>query len=392
MKKVLFLSIITFLPFLLFSQTYVPGQIYYDSTGYIEYRAGNLPIILSSPHGGNLRPSSIPNRNCSGCKYTKDAWTKEVTEGIYNEMSSETGCYPHVIINWLHRKKLDANRDIIEAADGNPTAETAWQAYHDFIDAAKHQIIEDYGRGLFLDIHGHAHPIQRIELGYLLSKNELQLSDSMLNKDTYIDKSSIRTLVGDNIQNFSHSELLRGQYSFGVIMDNKGFPCIPSSSNPFPLASEPYFAGGYNTKQHGSRDDNGKIDGIQVELNHDIRFNSVMRGLLIDSLTSGINEYIDHHYYNQYINNYCALILGVQEKTNIDLKLYPNPANNFVTITNIPIGSKLKVIDISGKLVYNSIIESEQTTISTMDIVNGVYIIQVENNGEVVNRELVVIK
>jgi len=194
-----------------------------------------------------------------------------------------------------------------------------------------------------------------------------------------IDKSSedAEIWVADNQSVDNSVELLKSKFpTVKLLINDKNYG----------------FAGGYNTKQHGSRDDNGKIDGIQVELNHDIRFNSVMRGLLIDSLTSGINEYIDHHYYNQYINNYCALILGVQEKTNIDLKLYPNPANNFVTITNIPIGSKLKVIDISGKLVYNSIIEREQTTISTMDIVNGVYIIQVENNGEVVNRELVVIK
>ena len=117
MKKILSLSIITFIPFLLFCQTYVPGQIYYDSTGYVEYRAGNLPIILSSPHGGDLQPSSIPDRNCSGCAYLKDSWTKEITEGVYNKILSETGCYPHVIINWLHRKKFDANRDIIDAAD-----------------------------------------------------------------------------------------------------------------------------------------------------------------------------------------------------------------------------------------------------------------------------------
>ena len=44
MKKILSLSIISLLPFLLFSQTYVPGQIYFDSTGYVEYRAGNLQM------------------------------------------------------------------------------------------------------------------------------------------------------------------------------------------------------------------------------------------------------------------------------------------------------------------------------------------------------------
>ncbi len=388
MKKVISLSIIILFPLLLFSQNYVPGQIYYDSTGYIEYRAGNLPIILSSPHGGNLQPSSIPNRTCSGCKNIKDAWTKEITEGIYKKMESETGCYPHVIINLLHRKKLDANRDITEAADGNPTAESAWQAYHHFINAAKHQIIEDYGRGLFLDIHGHGHPIQRIELGYLLSKNKLQLSDSTLNTNTYIKQSSIRTLAGDNIQNISHSELIRGPYSFGTIMDHKAFSCVPSSSIPFPHANEPYFSGGYNTKRYGSRDNNGKIDGIQVELNHDIRFNSGMRKLLVDALTSGINEYLDHHYYNPYINNYCALILGVQEKTNDDLKLYPNPAHDYFYLSGEINGTELSIFNTIGQKVLSQQSNMDKVSIAFMPA--GIYFVKIVKNNKTINTKMLI--
>jgi N-formylglutamate amidohydrolase len=318
MKQILSLLMITILPFILFSQTYVPGQIYYDSTGYVEYRAGNLPIILSSPHGGDLAPSSISDRDCSGCVNVKDSWTKEITEGMYDEFVSETGCYPHVIINLLHRRKFDANRSINHAADGNPTVENAWHAYHDFINVSKNQIIEDYGRGLFLDIHGHGHAIERIELGYLIIKSELQLSDTALNTNTNIEKSSIRTLVGDNIQNISHSELLRGQNSFGTLMDSKGFPCVPSSSDPFPQGSQPYFPGGYNTYRHGSRNNNGKIDSIQLEFNQDIRFDNEKREMLIDSLVLSINEYINYYYNNQFINNYCDLTLDIKKKKRLN--------------------------------------------------------------------------
>tara|TARA_B110000046_G_scaffold63181_2_gene70626 strand:+ start:1325 stop:2497 length:1173 start_codon:yes stop_codon:yes gene_type:complete len=383
MKKILSLSIISLLPFLLFSQTYVPGQIYFDSTGYVEYRAGNLPIILSSPHGGHLQPTSIPDRNCSGCVYLKDSWTKEITEGVYNKIMSRTRCYPHVIINLLHRKKFDANRDSIDAADGNPTVEIAWQAYHDFIDSAKNQIIEDYGRGLFLDMHGHAHAIQRIELGYLLSKNELQLPDTTLNTNTIIEKSSIRRLVGLNIQNFSHSELLRGQYSFGTIIDNKGFPCVPSSSNPFPQGSEPYFSGGYNTQRHSSRDNNGKIDGIQIEINQSIRFDSIMRKMLIDSLTSGINEYVDYHFNNQFINNYCSLILGVTENNDIDLKLYPNPATDYFYISGETNNAELSIFNSFGQKV-----KSEQWSYNKVNIEllpAGLYFVRIVKNNTIMD-------
>ena len=379
MKKILSLSTIILLPFLLFSQTYVPGQIYYDSTGYVKYRAGNLPIILSSPHGGDLQPSSIPDRNCSGCVYLKDSWTKEITEGLYNKIISETGCYPHVIINLLHRKKFDANRDIIDAADGNPTVEIAWQTYHNFIDSAKNQIVEDYGRGLFLDMHGHAHTIQRIELGYLLSKNELQLTETTLNTNTYIEESSIRALVEQNIQNFSHSELLRGQYSFGTIMDDKGFPCVPSSSDPFPLGSEPYFSGGYNTQRHGSRDNNGEIDGIQIEMNQSIRFDSIMREMLVDSLNSSINEYVDYHYNSQFINNYCGLISEVTENNDIDLKLYPNPATDYFYLSGETNNTELSIFNSIGQKVRSEQWSKDKVNIELLPA--GLYFVRIVKNN-----------
>jgi len=89
-----------------FSQTFIPGNIYLDSTGYVAYRAGNLPLIISSPHGGSLQPDSIPDRTCSGCVTVGDAYTKTIAEGMYDEIFKKTGCYPHVIINLLHRKKI----------------------------------------------------------------------------------------------------------------------------------------------------------------------------------------------------------------------------------------------------------------------------------------------
>lgn len=89
-----------------YSQKFIPGVVYYDSTGYVEYRAGNLPIIFSAPHDGNLGPSNIPDRDCEGCVSFNDSWTKTITEEIYDEFVKETGCYPHVIINLLQCKIL----------------------------------------------------------------------------------------------------------------------------------------------------------------------------------------------------------------------------------------------------------------------------------------------
>lgn len=344
------------------AQTYIPGNIYYDSTGYVEYRAGNIPIIISAPHGGTLEPLTIPDRLCTGCIYEKDAWTKPIAEGMHTAFFEQTGCYPHVIINLLHRKKFDANRDIGEAADGNPTVEQAWFAYHQFIDSAKSKIVNDYGRGLFLDIHGHGHSIHRIELGYLLSGSELQFTDSTLNTTALINESSIRGLVANNILGSSHSNLLRGPNSFGELLANVNFSSVPSQTIPFPLIGEPYYDGGYNTQRHGSRDNNLGIDAIQVEIDSLSRYNSVKRELLIDSLTTITNNYINLYYNNQYSANYCNLLSNVEfiePKNNI--KMYPNPVDDIINIeTNLnqfeieiynSLGQKLLSTDFTGNEV-----------------------------------------
>ncbi len=361
-----------------FSQTYTPGNTYYDSTGFIEYRAGNLPVIISAPHGGNLEPDSIPDRDCVGCIYIKDAWTKPIAEGMHSAFLEQTGCYPHVIINLLHRKKFDANRDIGDAADGDPRVEEAWHSYHEFIDSAKNQVAQDYGRGLFLDIHGHGHMIQRIELGYLLSDADLQLSDAILNTPPYIEESSIRTLVGDNIQGFSHLELLSGQNSFGSLLDNKGFPSVPSLSDPFPQVNEPYFDGGYNTQRHGSREDEGEIDAIQIELNQDIRFDATIRGILIDSLTTSISQYINLHYNDQFTVHFCNLILNNSEPYNVgsSATIYPNPAEDYFKIESHINELEILIYNSLGQKVHSEIWLGNRIEIGAL--ASGYYIIRLK--------------
>ncbi|MEZ4999732.1 MAG: hypothetical protein R2744_12815 [Bacteroidales bacterium] len=83
-----------------------------------------------------------------------------------------TGCYPHIDYMSSQRTKLDANRDIDEAACGNEFAELAWNEFHSFIDDAKEEVGKVSGKGLYIDLHGHGHTIQRLEIGYLLTRGQ----------------------------------------------------------------------------------------------------------------------------------------------------------------------------------------------------------------------------
>lgn len=72
------------------------------------------------------------------------------------------------------------------------------------------------------------------------------------------------------------------------------------------------------------------------------------------------------------------------------ISLYPNPANEFITISDIPVGSTIKVLDVRGKVIYSMVNMDEQTIINSENFVNGIYIVRIENNGIVVNKKLLI--
>jgi hypothetical protein len=263
--------------------------------GYIEFLPGNMPLVISIPHGGSLLPDEIPERPCTNCAKNKDIYTIEIGLGIRNQIFRNTGLYPYIVINNLHRTRLDPNRNISEAAEGNKLAELAWNEFQNFIDSANSEVMRKFGRGLYIDLHGHRHEIKRMELGYLLSSEELQLDNDLIDSGAFSEYSSIRNLISRNIKSYSYSELVRGDNSLGSLLENKGYPSVPSFRHPSPQPGEPYFSGGYNITRHGSSS-GGTVDGIQIEMDEDLRSDSVKREKLIADLSSVLVEFLKINY------------------------------------------------------------------------------------------------
>ncbi len=284
--------------------TFLPGEVYFGTQQYIEYQAGDLPIILVAPHGGGLTPASIPDRT-SGVT-TRDRNTQEVARAFAATLFDRTGHRPHIVINRLHRIKLDANREIGEAAQGNAAAETAWREFHEFIEAAKDAVVDGFGRGLYIDLHGHGHDIQRLELGYLLSAADLERSDALLDDANLVEKSSIRALVGQASAGFV--ELVRGAASMGGLLEPLGYPTVPSPTQPDP-GGEPYFMGGYNTARHGSRD-GGTISAMQIEMYFvGARDTEASRAAFAAALAEALEVYMATHFQVDLISPRPAILL-----------------------------------------------------------------------------------
>merc|ERR1719348_1698112 len=204
---------------------------------WVEYYPGNLPLILSVPHNGWLAPDEIPDR-VPGCQDSQgvcqfpglddcptadvcpigtvgDKNTGVIGEGLYIALEERLGQRPHLIISKLYRRKLDPNREINEAAQGNPIAIEAYNSYHNLI-AEVRDSISSSGPGMIYEIHGQIHKMNSSEVGYLISKNRLNSDKPPNHKYTSIRGLKERT--GMTIQ-----ELIYGPSSLGTLLENEGF-------------------------------------------------------------------------------------------------------------------------------------------------------------------------
>ena len=243
---------------------YEYGQTYQGRNGYTTYYPGNIPVILSIPHGGEISPTEISNRTY-GVNVT-DSNTIELGIAIRNHFYSKYNIRPYVIINNLKRTKLDANRDRVEAAQGNIYAERAFDEFHFYIEKAREDIIIKFGTGILFDIHGHGiNPDGfndlRTWIGYLLKSDELDNSNDYIDQNISINDVSIYSLL--NYSGKTLSELLRGPSSLGALFEDNNYTALPSPQSSSPEGMR-YFSGGYNTYIYGTNR-NFNFSSIQLE-------------------------------------------------------------------------------------------------------------------------------
>lgn len=268
---------------------YVPGETVVGQDGYIEYHVGDLPIILSLPHSGPLRPEAILDR--PEAVVDNDPFSDELGAELSAELERLTGRPVHLIVNQLHRSKMDANRSRREGARGDALAAQAWEEYHGFVVAAKQAVIDQCGRGVLLDLHTNGRQGYRIEFGYGLTTDDLSQDDEHLNRDSFVHRSTLRQLA--MLGPTAHADLVRGPLSLGGLMTSLGFAAEPSPTQPVP-DGDPYFNGGYTIFRHGSLY-GGWIDAVQIEVAYDL-LRPAARANLVRGLAAAVLTYVDAAY------------------------------------------------------------------------------------------------
>ena len=136
-----------------------------STTNLTTSQEGDIPILITVPHGGDQTPADVDERmiSYSGLVKSRELYLRDIAVGVATRLENVHGITPYVVIGESHRKYIDYNRDDTIAVTGGPPeneayedtdAETYYDEYHDQIDAFVSDIDSTYGGGLLIDLHG----------------------------------------------------------------------------------------------------------------------------------------------------------------------------------------------------------------------------------------------
>jgi N-formylglutamate amidohydrolase len=260
----------------------------YGERRFIEYQKGSLPLVIAVPHGGRERPADIPDRSFG--VLSMDANTLELGQAIAAVIKRRTGEVPHLVVCHLHRSKLDANRELEEAAQGNAAAEKAWLEHHEFIEKACQLAVAKHGFAFLIDLHGHGHPEARVELGYLHTPDDLAAGYDQTSSEDLVQKGSLAWLA-ERVPS-GYADLLYGPHSLGALLEARGFLATPSPRMPVP--TKPFFSGGYTVSRHCRPA--AAVMGVQIEANRPrLRDTAANRQRFAEALAAALDQFLSTH-------------------------------------------------------------------------------------------------
>ena len=242
----------------------------------INFEQGNVPIILSIPHGGTIECEKIPKRT-NGITGI-DKCTIEIGLQIISKIKtlsinkSSKQMTPSYIICQLRRSKIDLNRVENEAYMKNSQlAKEIYEFYHNKLQEFIRYNLESFNKSLLIDIHGfekHKRPAGYRDVEIVLGTDNLK----SLSTEPIPKREWDKTLRGELVSRFL----------------DLGIEIAPGH----PRRKEYVLTGGYIIRQYGA----SKIlksKAIQIEFSDSIRYKEKeLKGKVISSIAELICDNI----------------------------------------------------------------------------------------------------
>lgn len=213
----------------------------------VRIQRGNLPILISAPHGGSLEiPGSTPRtgegqvKGGTGFSVAFDRGTEELAWDLAAEVERLTGKKPYLVAASFSRRYLDCNRGP-SIAYSDAAAKAVYEVYHGALQAHCKEIAAKFGGGLVIDLHGQGSSASTVFRG---TKNGASVT-------------AMRKKFGDGIHVGPDSVLGR-------------LKALGWKVHPEPGGKEQVgFSGGFITQTYGG--EAARTDAIQLEFGADYR-------------------------------------------------------------------------------------------------------------------------
>jgi len=231
------------------------------SKKYFELGIGNVPVILSCPHGGFKKPVQIPDRNGTTLP---DRNTLFLARRIIYMLKTKN-IKTYFILSKIHRNKIDLNRPpgSLNAFDQySSEAREIHYFFHEKIKTVAKECVSRHNRCLIIDIHGFTKPSKDycdIILGNIFS-NTLDIKNET-NRDNYRNYWGLSQLVSYLSKDFTLDDGL------GVNDNNLAY------------------SGGYITHQFYRKE---RINAIQIELANNIRYDLNLANIFVEDFALAI--------------------------------------------------------------------------------------------------------
>ena len=250
------------------AQTVVPEA---ELRKLVGTQTGELPIILSAPHGGNgdvpmtdLRKGEGIEKGPRGFVNGRDVGTEELCADVAAALEVRLKKKPYFVISRFHRKYIDPNRPA-EIAYEDPDAKPYYDFYHSSLATYCKEVQQKYRRGLLLDLHGQASSKETVYRGTQNGKTV--------------------TLLRERFGEPAH---MGPQSLFGTL-NTLGWKTHPLDDGK----EQAGFTGGFIVQTYGSHQGFG-IDAIQLEFGADYRTPEV-RKKTASVLAEAVEAYRDRY-------------------------------------------------------------------------------------------------
>ena len=232
---------------------------------FMSVQKGDLPIILSAPHGGVMPIPGVPERAGEGMKKGgagffagRDENTELLAAAIARAIESRLGKKPYFVIAKFHRKYIDANRPP-EIAIEHPGAREVYDLYRGTLAKFCDDVQTRFGRGLLIDVHGQGSARDTVFRG-----THNGATDAMLAK-----------MLGDKIH--------AGPQSLAGMLVARGINMKPVDTSPETSG----FTGGHIVQTYGKHEG---IGAVQFEFGMDFRAKDAIHAAA-EKVADGVTDF-----------------------------------------------------------------------------------------------------